>query len=119
MADVIRVKPKKNYEWNEDQANVYMQIALPGVTTLAQVDIYLSDLILRVTNSEKKSTQFIDLCHEVDYRSSENKFVFTNGALHATLKKSEPAKMWESLVVEGISLAELKNRRRASEARYE
>jgi len=39
---------------------------------------------------EKKQTHFIDLVHEIDYRSPDNKFLLTNGLLHATLKKAVP-----------------------------
>ena len=65
-----------------------MQIPLPSHTSLKKVDIFVSDLILRVTSLEKKQTHFIDLVHEIDYRSPDNKFLLTNGLLHATLKKA-------------------------------
>lgn len=67
-----------------------MQIPLPSHTSLKKVDIFVSDLILRVTSLEKKQTHFIDLVHEIDYRSPDNKFLLTNGLLHATLKKAVP-----------------------------
>jgi hypothetical protein len=90
MADIIKVKAKKNYEWNQDKKFVYVQIPLPSHTSLKKVDIFVSDLILRVTSLEKKQTHFIDLVHEIDYRSPDNKFLLTNGLLHATLKKAVP-----------------------------
>lgn len=49
MADVIKVKAKKSYVWDQDKKFVYVQIPLPAHTTLAKLEIYLSDLILRVT----------------------------------------------------------------------
>jgi hypothetical protein len=61
----------------------------------------------------------LDLLFAVDYRSSENKFIIANGILHATLKKSDADLEWTGLLVEDISLADLKVRRRESEARYE
>jgi hypothetical protein len=63
MADIIKVKPKKIYEWNQDSKYVYVRIPMPLHTSLKKVDIYLSDLILRVTSLEKKSTHFLDLAH--------------------------------------------------------
>lgn len=90
MADIIKIKPKKAYEWNQDKKYIYLQVPLPSHTSLKKVEIYLSDLILRVTSIEKKQTHFLDLLHEVDYRSPENKFILTNGFLHTTLRKSEP-----------------------------
>jgi hypothetical protein len=50
MADIIKVKAKKNYEWNQDQKFVYVRIPLPSHLSLKKVEIFLSDLILRVTS---------------------------------------------------------------------
>jgi hypothetical protein len=88
MAEIIRVKAKKEYEWNQDKKYVYIQIPLPAHSSLKKVDIFLSDLILRVTSLEKKQTHSLDLLHQVDFRSPENKFVITDGLLHATLRKA-------------------------------
>lgn len=118
MADIIKVKARKHYEWNQDPKYLYVQIPLPSHTSLKKVDIFLSDLILRVTSTEKKQTHFLDLLKEVEYRSPDNKFVLTNGLLHATLRKATE-EQWPSLLLEDISLAELKARRRESELRYE
>lgn len=90
MADIIKIKAKKTYEWNQDKKFIYVQVPLPSHTSLKKVDIFLSDLILRVTSLEKKQTHFIDLAEEIDYRSPDNKFIVTDGLLHATLKKATP-----------------------------
>lgn len=63
MADIIKVKAKKSYEWNQDKKYVYLQVPLPAHTSLKKVEIFLSDLILRVTSLEKKQTHFLDLLH--------------------------------------------------------
>lgn len=118
MADIIKVKAKKSYEWNQDKKYVYIQVPLPAHTSLKKVEIYLSDLILRVTSLEKKQTHFLDLLKEIEYRSPDNKFVLSNGHLHATLRKVADEE-WPALLVEDISLADLKTRRRESELRYE
>lgn len=61
MADVIKMKPKKNYEWNQDKKFIFVQVPLPSHTSLKKVDIFLSDVIFRVTSLEKKQTHFLDL----------------------------------------------------------
>ena len=63
MAEIIRVKAKKEYEWNQDKKYVYIQIPLPAHSSSKKVDIFLSDLILRVTSLEKKQTHSLDLLH--------------------------------------------------------
>ena len=50
MADIIKVKAKKVYEWNQDTKYIYLQVPLPAHTSLKKVEIYLSDYILRVTS---------------------------------------------------------------------
>jgi hypothetical protein len=50
MSNTLRVKPKQNYEWNQDKKFLYVQIPLPAHSSLKKVDIYLSDLILRVNS---------------------------------------------------------------------
>jgi hypothetical protein len=50
MADLIKVKSKKTYEWNQDTKFIYVRIPMPSHTSLKKIDIYLSDLILRVTS---------------------------------------------------------------------
>lgn len=90
MADIIKVKPQKNYEWNQDKKFVHVQIPLPSHTSLKKVQIYLSDLIFKVTSTEKGKPHILDLSKEIDYKAPENKFIFSNGHLHATLKKLNP-----------------------------
>ena len=119
MADVMRIKPKKAYEWGQDKKFIFVQVPIPAHTTSKKLDIYVADLIFKVTSLEKKQTQIIDLWGKVDYRSHENKFVVETGLLRATLKKAEADQEWPSLAIEDISLAELKVRRKESEVRLE
>lgn len=49
MADIIKIKPKKKYEWNQDKKFVYFQIQLPAQATLKKIDIYVSDLVFKAT----------------------------------------------------------------------
>ena len=99
MADIIKVKPNKNYEWNQDNKFIYVRIPMPSHTSLKKLEIFLSDFILRVTSLEKKSTHFIDLINEIDYKSAENKFTLTDGEMHATLKKKDVNIQWEKLII--------------------
>jgi uncharacterized protein YaaR (DUF327 family) len=69
MSTSIRIKQKLNYEWNQDKKFLYIQVPLPAHTNLKKVDIYLSDLVLRVNSVEKNQIHFLDLAEEVDYRS--------------------------------------------------
>jgi HSP20 family molecular chaperone IbpA len=90
MADIVRVKAKKNFEWDQDNKYVFVRIPMPGHTTIKNIEIYLSDLILRITSKQKKSAETLDLLKEVEYLSPENKFVLSDGIVSATLKKKIP-----------------------------
>ena len=50
MSNTLRFKQKHKYEWNQDKKFVYIQVPLPAHTSLKKVDIYLSDLILKVNS---------------------------------------------------------------------
>lgn len=34
MADIIKVKAKKNYEWSQDNKYLFVKINMPGHTTI-------------------------------------------------------------------------------------
>lgn len=70
MADVIRVKAKKTYQWDQDNKYLFIKVPMPGHTTIKNLEIYLSDLILRITSKQKKSAQTLDLVKQVDYLSA-------------------------------------------------
>lgn len=92
MADIIKVKAKKTYEWDQDNKYIFVKINMPGHTSIKNVQIFLADLILRITSKQKKSSQVLDLYKEVDYLSQQNKFVLMDGVLNATLKKKNGEK---------------------------
>lgn len=37
MADLIKVKPKKNYEWNQDLKYIYIRVPMPNNTQLKKL----------------------------------------------------------------------------------
>ena len=91
---------------------------MPDHKSMKNVEIYLSDLFLRITSKQKKTSQVLDFNQEIDYLSAENKFVMMDGKVIATLKKKNVDENWEHLLVEDLSHEEIKERRKESEARY-
>lgn len=61
MADVIRVKAKKTFEWDQDSKYLFIKVPMPGHTSIKNLEIYLSDLILRITSKQKKSADTLDM----------------------------------------------------------
>ena len=118
MADVPRIKAKKNFQWEQDNKSVRVTINMPDHKSMKNVQFFLSDLILKVTSKQKKTSQIIDFSHEVDYLSPENKFTLIDGKIIATIKKKDIGQQWEGLVVEDLAREEILERRKGSEARY-
>ena len=114
MADVVKVKPKRNFEWEQDTKSIRVTVNMPDHKSMKNVDIFLSDLFLRITSKQKKTSQVLDFCQEVDYLSAENKFVLVDGKIIATLKKKNVDEKWEKLLVEDLSHEEIKERRKES-----
>ena len=42
MADLVRVKAKKSYEWQQDSKYLYVKVPMPGHTSMKNLEIYLS-----------------------------------------------------------------------------
>lgn len=85
--DLVKVKPKKDYDWREDNKYVYLKIQMPNVTTEA-ITTYLSDLVLRITAPNKRPHVF-DLFDKIDYQNKQNRYVYVGGVLEFTLVKEK------------------------------
>ena len=118
MAGIVKVKPKKNFEWEQDNKSIRITVNMPDHNSMKNVEIFLSDLLLRVTSKQKNTSQVLDFDQEIDYLSPENKFVMMDGKIIATLKKKHVDVNWEKLLIEDLSHEEIKERRKESEARY-
>lgn len=58
-------------------------------TSIKKIEFFLSDVVLRVTSLEKKTTHVFDLFEAINYKSKENKNVYVNGVLEITLLKEK------------------------------
>ncbi len=82
--DIIKVKPKNTYEWHQDQKNIHIRIPIKG-TSLKKIDIFLSDVILKVNCMEKNFVKILDLSEQIDYESKDNRVVYTQEILEISL----------------------------------
>ena len=67
---------------------------MPGHISMKNIDIFLGDVMLRITSKQKKSSKILDLAHEIDYLSTENKFTLIDGVVNAVLKKKDQNIKW-------------------------
>lgn len=99
------------YTWEESVNDVTIRIPLKG-TQASDVGIFCADVFVRV--SFRPYVLVLDLLHEVDEALSNA--LSERGVLTLRLPKAEPS-IWGQLCVKGLSKAELKERRKASEVR--
>ena len=62
MSDLIKVKPKKSYEWYQDNLFVYVVVEAKN-TTIKKIDIELTDTIFKANFRDLKKIVILDLCH--------------------------------------------------------
>lgn len=116
--DLEKVKPKKDFEWYQDNKCVKVRIQISG-TTSKKIDVSVADLVLKINAMEVKKVVVFDLRHEVDPYSKETRFVYSNGIFEATLIKKEQGKEWENLLIPDMDKEEIKTRRQESFKRQE
>ena len=97
---------------------VKVRIPAKGIA-VKKIDVFVSDLVLKINIPEKKWVRVIDLKHPVDFLSKENAVVFANEIVEVTLIKKEEKLHWEDLVEDTLGKEELKQRRQESFGRKE
>lgn len=107
----------KQYDWSQDADSLIVNIPISSVS-LKKIDVYMTDLVLKINVKENNFIKIFDFESEVDYRNRENKITYNNGVLELLIKKQQP-KTWNSLVAQGLSKEEIRQRRDESFKRRE
>ena len=81
------------YTWEQTRENIIVHVSLKG-TAKTSVDIYISDLFLKVNFSPYLLA--VDLYEKVNYEKSVARFDQRDGQLHLTLPKESPQE-WKDL----------------------
>ena len=107
----------KQYEWSQDINSINVTIPITGAS-LKNIDVYLTDLVLKINVKSTNIVKILDLESEIDYTSRENRTTYNNGLLELYIKKAEP-KSWDSLTAKSLSKDETRKRRDESFKRRE
>jgi dyslexia susceptibility 1 candidate gene 1 protein len=67
----------QKYEWYEDMKSIRIKISIKGVS-MKKIDIYMSDLVLKVNVAEIKMVKLLDLKEKIDFESTENHVIYKN-----------------------------------------
>lgn len=107
----------QSLEWSQDNRSINVRIYV-GATSLRKIDVFLSDLVVKVNIKESKFLKTLDLHAEIDYDNNENLTMYDRGTLELYLIKKEPG-VWPDLHFKSSSKEELVRRRDASLRRKE
>lgn len=86
---------------------------------MKKIDLFVSDVVMKINITEKRWVRIIDLKHEVQFLSKETTVVYANDFLEITLLKEDQSIHWEDLVEDSLDKEQIKSRRAASFARKE
>ena len=104
-------------DWSQDKRSINLRVAV-GPTSLRKIDVFLSDLVVKVNIQEKKFLKTLDLHAEIDYLHNENLTMYDRGTLELFLIKKEPA-TWPDILTKNLTKEQLIKRREASLKRKE
>lgn len=83
MAEIVRVKPQKHYNWHQTKTQVTLNLNIPN-TTIDKLSIEVFDVLLIVTNKETKSNPHLfDLERPITKINSR----YSNGVLQIIMTK--------------------------------
>ena len=105
------------YQWAQSPDAVTVYIPLKNVL-LRNIDIFYSDSLMKINAQSIKYFSAIDFLYRIDHKNPKSRFQLIDGRLECLLIKANPGQNWETLEVEGLSKAEITQRRSEAETRY-
>ena len=103
MSKVTIKKGEAKFQWSQTAENVVVSIPIKNVT-MKNINIFYSDLCLKVTAQTIKFFTIIDFAHEVDYLHQKNRAQLLDDRLEIFLMKQEVGKMWDSLELDSSTV---------------
>jgi hypothetical protein len=72
LSKVTIKKGQKKYEWSQTDTTIVINLPLQNIL-LKNIDIFYSDLLLKVNATSIKYFAAIDFLHEVDHKNVKNR----------------------------------------------
>jgi dyslexia susceptibility 1 candidate gene 1 protein len=105
----------KGIQWSQDTSSLNIKLPVLGVSA-KKIDVFFSDLVVKVNAQEISYLKIFDLADEIDYENKENAITYENGILDLFIvKKTE--RLWDTLTFQHASKEDLRRRREESFAR--
>ena len=120
VSKVIIKEGSNKVTFQQTDEAVLVRLPIKNVL-LKQIDIFYSDLVLKVSAQSIKYFQAVDFLHEIEHRSPKNRVQLLDTCLEVYLVKKQQGVKWDSLepAAGTFSRKELFDRRQASIARYD
>ena len=116
VSKIIIKQGEKKYEWSQTDETLTIKVNIHNVL-LKNIDIFQSDLLLKVNAQSIKFFLAVDFLNEIDYKNSKNRVQLLDSNLEVLVFKKQP-KQWATLEVQGLNKQELMDRRNASVNAY-
>jgi hypothetical protein len=94
ISKVTIKKGDSKYSWLETDESIVVKMPIKGVV-LKQIDVFFSDLLLKVNATSIKYLTIIDFKHKIDYLSPKNRVQLIDSKLEVYLMKATPGAKWE------------------------
>lgn len=108
---------QSKYEWSQTDECVVVRLPVSNVS-MKNIEVLITDLLLKVHAQSIKYFAAVDFLHEVDYKSGKNRTQLLDGRLEVMVMKATPGQQWASLENKQLTRQELMTRRNASVDRY-
>lgn len=108
---------EEKYKWTQTDEAVVIYIPIKNVL-LKNIDIFQSDLLIKISAQKIKYFAAIDFLHEVDYRHQKNRIQLLDDRLEVFLIKKEFGLKWEDLEIQGLNKKEITERRKETLDRF-
>ena len=107
----------KTIKWSQDLKSLNIKITITRVS-LKKIDIFMSDLVVKINVQENNFLKIFDLFAEIDYQNKENMITYENDTLDLYIIKHQQ-KFWDNLTTQKLNKEELRKRREDSYRRKE
>ena len=93
----VKITPgESKYQWTQTDESITVRLPMKNVL-MKSIDVFISDLLLKISAQTIKYFAAVDFLHEVDYRNNKNKTQLIDSRLEIVLSKKVQGVHWNTL----------------------
>ena len=96
LSKTIIKSGEKKYEWSQTDEAISVRLPIKNVL-LKNIDIFISDLLLKINAQSIKYFAAIDFLHEVEHKNSKNRIQLLDSRLEIMVMKKVQGAHWNTL----------------------